>query len=169
MGLALISDTVDVSKTGSAIGWQAIGMFAGTSLGPSLGGIVFDTAGHFAVFGMAYTVLLFDIILRFVMIEKKVASKWLPVHGALGYGTAATDVSHMVSANDFHEQVKYTRKQRSGSFMSRASTESKSLNLHVPGIFSLLKSSRLLMALWSTCTCAILMTALESVLYPRHT
>ena len=53
--------------------WQAIGMFVGTILGPSLGGLFYDLVGHYAVFASAYLVLLVDVILRFVMVERKVA------------------------------------------------------------------------------------------------
>ncbi|KAK3081186.1 hypothetical protein LTR53_020486, partial [Teratosphaeriaceae sp. CCFEE 6253] len=47
-------------------------------LAPLLGGVVFAAAGYYAVFAMAFGLIVLDVILRLFMIEKKIAVRWLP-------------------------------------------------------------------------------------------
>lgn len=59
VGLALVADTMGASNVGSTMGWQSIAMFVGAISGPPLAGIVFEQAGHYAVFAMAYALFGF--------------------------------------------------------------------------------------------------------------
>ncbi|KAG9986991.1 MFS general substrate transporter, partial [Aureobasidium melanogenum] len=78
VGLALLQDTVGSESIGQAMGYVGIAMSLAYLLGPLLGGIVFERAGYYAVFAMAFALLGIDAILRLLMIEKSVASKWVP-------------------------------------------------------------------------------------------
>lgn len=77
VGLALLVDTVGPDDIGQAMGYVGMSMSLAILLAPLLGGIVFDLAGYYAVFAMAFGLIALDIVLRLVMIEKKSAAKWL--------------------------------------------------------------------------------------------
>jgi MFS family permease len=158
VGLALLSDTMGASNCGEAMGWQGVGRFVGALLGPSLGGIVYDFAGHYAVFGMAFAVLLFDIVLRFAMIERKVAEQWISFPETISYhATDSTD-----SLGDERPQSPCDILKSPATEPSRNSL-SDILGGHATGVGLLLSSSRILAALWTYFACSVIMTALESV------
>ncbi|KAK3713327.1 hypothetical protein LTR37_008519 [Vermiconidia calcicola] len=77
VGLALLVDTCP-DEVGQAMGYVGLSMSLAMLLAPLLGGIVFAASGYYAVFSMAFGLMVLDILLRVVMIEKKVAAKWLP-------------------------------------------------------------------------------------------
>jgi MFS family permease len=74
-------NTVGQKEIGKVMGWYAISMNAGILLGPVLGGIVFERSGYYTVFFMAFGVILLDVMLRLVLIEKKIAVIWFRVTG----------------------------------------------------------------------------------------
>jgi MFS family permease len=159
--LALLSDTMGASTTGAAMGWQSVGRFFGVILGPSLSGVVFDLYGHFAVFGMAFLVLIFDLVLRFMMIERKVADKWI-LDADKNYSTIGP--SQPPTSQVRHQNAAEERTGE-GCDGSTATDQSKK-NLacsSIPGTLDLLANPRLLMAYWATFTCSITITSLESV------
>ena len=76
------------------MGYVGMGMSVGVLAGPLLGGVVFDRAGYNAVFGMAYALVLVDIILRLLLVEKKVALRWAPQVVEMHQTTAGEDASN---------------------------------------------------------------------------
>ncbi|KAI9722180.1 MAG: hypothetical protein M1828_004863 [Chrysothrix sp. TS-e1954] len=80
-GLALLVDTVGPKHVGQYMGYLSLSLSLAILLGPLLGGVVFATAGasgYESVFAMCWALIGADIVLRVLMIEKKVAKKWLP-------------------------------------------------------------------------------------------
>lgn len=77
VGLALLVDTVGSAEVGQAMGYVGISMSLAILLAPLLGGVVFAKAGYYAVFAMAFGLIAVDVVLRLVMIEKKIAVRWL--------------------------------------------------------------------------------------------
>lgn len=75
--LALLSDTVGQNGIGQAVGIIGIPMSVGPIIGPLLGGVIYAYGGYFAVFGLMFGLLAIDAVLRLLLIEKKVARKWL--------------------------------------------------------------------------------------------
>ncbi|KAM7200162.1 Major facilitator superfamily domain containing protein [Rhypophila sp. PSN 637] len=75
VGLALLVDTVG-RDIGQAMGWVSIAMAVGLLIAPVIGGAIYDSAGYYAVFYIAFAVIFCDIVLRLVLIEKKVARQW---------------------------------------------------------------------------------------------
>ena len=75
--LALLTDTVGPAAIGQAVGVIGIPMSIGPIAGPLLGGIIYAHGGYYAVFGLMFAMLGVDAVLRLVMIEKRVAQKWL--------------------------------------------------------------------------------------------
>jgi MFS family permease len=75
--LALLSDTVGKAGIGQAVGIIGIPMSVGPIVGPLLGGVIYAHGGYYAVFGLMFAMLAVDAVLRLVMVEKRVAQKWL--------------------------------------------------------------------------------------------
>ncbi|RYC65439.1 hypothetical protein CHU98_g778 [Xylaria longipes] len=76
VGCALLVDTMG-SKVGLAMGYINISMSIGLLLAPVIGGVVYNNAGYYAVYYVAFGVVGLDIALRLIMIEKKVARRWI--------------------------------------------------------------------------------------------
>ena len=75
--LALLTDTVGAAGIGQAVGIIGIPMSIGPIVGPLLGGVIYAHGGYYGVFGLMFAMLGVDTLLRLVMIERKVAQKWL--------------------------------------------------------------------------------------------
>lgn len=72
VGSALLVDTMD-KAIGVAMGYVGISMSVGLLIAPAIGGAVYNAAGYYAVYYIAFGVVAVDILLRLFMIEKKVA------------------------------------------------------------------------------------------------
>ncbi|CAN6609526.1 hypothetical protein TRVA0_004S01332 [Trichomonascus vanleenenianus] len=71
VGLSVIADTADPDKVAYLMSFPGIGMSLGVFFGPLFGGIIYQNAGYYAVWYVCFGVLVFDVILRLLMIEKK--------------------------------------------------------------------------------------------------
>ncbi|KAI1851116.1 hypothetical protein JX266_003781 [Neoarthrinium moseri] len=76
VGCALLVDTME-SAVGVAMGYVSVAMSVGLLIAPTIGGAVYAAAGYYAVYYIAFGVVLVDILLRLLMIEKKVAKQWI--------------------------------------------------------------------------------------------
>ncbi|KAL2815342.1 major facilitator superfamily domain-containing protein [Aspergillus granulosus] len=76
-GLALLTDSVPLDNLGQTIGYQGSAIALGFLFGPLLGGLVYDKAGYEAVFGMSFALVGLDLIMRVLVVEKKVAGRWI--------------------------------------------------------------------------------------------
>ena len=79
--LALLVDTVGSDRVGEFMGYVGASLSLAILLAPVLGGVVGDKGGYEPVFAMCAGLIAVDIILRVLMIEKKVAVKWLGEDG----------------------------------------------------------------------------------------
>lgn len=170
MGLALLADTVPQNQLAQATGWVSLGMSLGILIAPLLGGVVFDRAGYNAVFGMAYALIGLDIVLRLLLVEKKVAVRWLPEaptgtnpeardtsnETVVGESTTKPDADVEKSASE-KPAVEATIAGEDGAHRSRRRDS-------LPPVLSLLYSRRLLAALVCSLIQAALVTAFDSVL-----
>ncbi|KAH0271348.1 MFS general substrate transporter, partial [Aureobasidium melanogenum] len=152
VGLALLQDTVGSESIGQAMGYVGIAMSLAYLLGPLLGGIVFERAGYYAVFAMAFALLGIDAILRLLMVEKSVASKWGPK--AL---EVTADAEHKGSADDH----KADRGCHTPEVEIPAVAHERR---RLPRVFSLLSSYRLDAALFGCFISASLLTSFDSIL-----
>lgn len=76
VGLALLVDTVG-RDIGYSMGYVSIAMSVGLLISPVIGGSVYAAAGYYAVYYIAFAIVVCDVFLRLVLIEKKVARQWL--------------------------------------------------------------------------------------------
>jgi MFS family permease len=75
------------------MGYIAAATSIGSLAGPLLGGLLYAQAGYYAVFAMGFAIIGFDIVLRFLMIEKSAAEQW------------ATSDQLTVSTNPYEENT----------------------------------------------------------------
>lgn len=75
-GLALLADTMG-KDIGYAMGYIGIAMSIAFLVAPVIGGAVYGAAGYYAVYYVAFWVIFCDVVLRLVLIEKKVARRWI--------------------------------------------------------------------------------------------
>ncbi|KAF2770280.1 MFS general substrate transporter [Teratosphaeria nubilosa] len=190
VGLALLVDTVGSDEVGQAMGYVGLGMSLAILLAPLLGGIVFDKAGYYAVFAMAFGLIGLDIILRLAMVERKIAVRWLPkvapveeqkieTHGDAGNNqfreTGDNDAPssdskpEAVLASDLAATEKHS--EPSAAPESLEPTQPPIRHTRFPPVIYLLSSRRLLNALWASLMQASLLTAFDSILplYVRDT
>lgn len=136
VGVALMADTVGRDGLGQAIGYLSMAASVGTLTGPLLGGVLYEKCGYYSVFGLAFGLIGLDILLRFLLIERKDAVKWL-----------APETRPLVSAQS----------------EAYASTDLPSKGV-LERMSFLVSSSRLLVALWGNFVVALFLSSFDSVL-----
>jgi hypothetical protein len=120
-----------------------------------LGGIVFAQAGYYAVFGMTFALVAVDIVLRLLMIEVKVAANYATDENL------ARETDAPVAADVKHEEIPTE---------ILAVAEDTKIARRLPSMVTLLRSPRLLSALFGCLVQAILYTSFDGVLpiYVNH-
>ncbi|KAH6674853.1 MFS transporter-like protein [Halenospora varia] len=155
VGLALLVDTAGKEQVGETMGYVCISLTLGMFLSPVLGGIVYEKAGYMAVMGLAFGLLALDIVLRLIMIEPKHAEKlWR-------HSTNRDDSSSHQSAK---EKTSATEYGESNEDLSRIPDTQVQNN--TPSFFTLLRSRRLIAALWGTMIQSLLLTSFDAILPP---
>ncbi|KAL1888703.1 hypothetical protein Sste5346_009409 [Sporothrix stenoceras] len=89
VGLALLADTMG-RRIGLAMGYVAISLSGGLLFAPLIGGAVYAGSGYYAVYYVAFGLIVLDILLRLLLIEKKIARKWIKEEDLVA--DTATDV-----------------------------------------------------------------------------
>lgn len=158
VALALLADTVKKEESAKAIGYVSVAMTLGVLFGPMIGGIVYERSGYFPVFGVTFGVIGFDIILRLLLVEKKVAARWYePTESGAPLNPLTTNPLH----NQPHGSTTLAEKNDSITNTHASMPRSKR---RLPPILTLLKSKRVLAAWWGTFAGAITMTALDTTI-----
>jgi MFS family permease len=170
VGLALLADTVPQEQLAQASGWLSLGMSLGILLAPLLGGVVFDHAGYDAVFGMAYALIGFDIILRLLLVEKKVAARWITETLGNNSAVASDELSQGKTANATPTNETTESDPEKAAPIASGPPEIDAADFRqrrrdrLPPVLSLLYSRRLWAALVCAFLQATLMTSFDSVL-----
>ena len=185
VGLALLVDTVGDEQIGQAMGYIGFAMKMGILLGPLLGGVVFQRSGYFAVFGLGFAFIGFDIALRMIIIEQKVAVQW-------DDPTAVNDSERTTKADEIqlqtisespreaderaHDAIAPISLHQRGYIPNAAANEVEpeqepetlerplGRRWKLPPFIALLTSRRLLATLWACVVQATLLTSFDSVL-----
>ncbi|KAK7205669.1 MFS transporter-like protein [Myxozyma melibiosi] len=148
VGLALVSDSFSEEHIGKMMGIIGTGMSLGTFLGPFLGGIVYDRAGYYAVFGVCFGIIAVDIFLRFFMLEKKDLYRFQSE-------SAVADNESNVDESNVADRVT----DKDASDQSTSAPQSK-----VPAVIRLLGNKRMLNGLFLTIIIGWVLTGLETTL-----
>ena len=160
VGLALLVDTVGHETVGQAMGYVALAMSVAVLVAPLLGGIVYARAGYYAVYCMVFGLLVLDIFLRVVLVEKKVAKQW--DRSTTQTSPVEAEKSQSISPNDQDS----AGNPLAGSIYESPDSDRPKKSKH--SIVLLLTSRRLLAALYCTLTQSTLLTAWDAVL-PLYT
>ena len=195
VGQALLVDTVGQKDIGQTLGWVSLSMTVGILLAPLLGGVVYNKAGYYAIYYMAFGLIALDIFLRLALIEKKVARQWIeedatdlegmssPEQGSDGgenyeekTANASSDPGQPFSTENSQDKVasspecKTTQAHPSEIHPPPPVSTSRPPSKYPP-VLTLLASTRLLVALWAIIVQGTLMTAFDSVvpLYVQET
>ena len=140
--LALLTDTVGPAGIGQAVGVIGIPMSIGPIVGPLLGGVIYAHGGYYAVFGLMFAMLGVDAVLRLVMIEKRVAQKWLEAEAVQ---PDTSDVRLTPCPKPF--DTSHTTIGNGDETTNEASPSSQILHHHLPTNLRLLLSFRMLVGL----------------------
>lgn len=177
VGLALLVDSVPKNRIGQATGWTSTALTLGILLGPLIGGIVYDKAGNYAVFGICYGLVVIDIIFRLAIIEVKDAKKWLSKDVSSSQMADQSIAASQLSASPAQEDpataiasssnlpnkdpgaLEQGAKNKSG----RAADDAFALTGR-NGILGLLKKPRLVCAVFGTLMQAATQTAFDAIL-----
>lgn len=157
-GLALLTDNVEHTETGQCLGYVTAAMDAGTLLGPLAGGIVYDKAGYYAVYKMAFALIGLDIVLRLVLIEKRTAGKYM---------TSIESSSHdpllpqLASPDDIGSRNSYSTNNAKNA--SLKSDQRSIWKRRLPPFLWLLGSRRLLVAMLASTVWGFLTTSFDAV------
>lgn len=159
VGLALLADTVGKERAGQSMGYVAMAYSISALLAPLLGGIVYDKAGYYAVFAMAFGMIALDIFLRLLLIEKKHAKRWLT-------GTEqAAPISNTASAPEPTAEYEMDPKHSTGvdptTVPEDDTIETKKA---LPPILILLKSRRMQATFWASTIDAMILTGFDVTL-----
>lgn len=182
VGLALLVDTVGQRNIGHAMGYVFISLSLAFPMAPLLGGLVYDHGGYYEVFAMSFGLLGLDIILRLVLIEKKIAAQW-QVEQQPQEQSTLVDARPATSAPEVDENatVTETRPEKASEVSAPAPAPAASATPapvteptvgqgrkakwsdRLPPVITLLKSRRLLNALWCSLVEAGVFAGFESV------
>lgn len=144
VGLALMADTFRPTEIGQMVALVSLSFTLAELVAPLLGGIVFNKGGYFPVFYMSFGMIIIDIILRALLVEKKIAKQWLVTEEPINNQSSTIN-----PAAESHQLV--------------TSGEPSPLKKRYP-IMVLLSSRRLWSALWLSLFQCVLLTAFEATL-----
>ncbi|KAJ5266028.1 hypothetical protein N7524_007046 [Penicillium chrysogenum] len=84
-GLTLLVDSIESHGLGPWIGFGLSGMSFGVLVSPTLGGIVYEHAGFYSVFIMGLCVVLVNLVLILLMIDRKTAANYVGQNDPTNY------------------------------------------------------------------------------------
>lgn len=163
VALAMMADTVSEDEVGQAIGYVGVAMSLGVLVAPLIGGVVYERSGYYAVFGVTFAVIGFDILLRLVLIEKKLAAKWKePVIAAVEQPSTGGESEEVSKSTAILE--------KEAAVATLAAPNDTKPKRKLPSMLILLKSRRILVAVWGNLVGAMTFTALDTTLplYVNH-
>ncbi|KAF3481933.1 uncharacterized protein GIQ15_04692 [Arthroderma uncinatum] len=154
IGLVLIVDNVAQERIGEAMGYTTIGMTAGGLLGPVIGGVGYDFIGYYGVFVLPTVLIIFDIILRLAMIERRA------INQPLG-DEPAEDTEHDTHGTSPDLDPAFRSQQ--DEIARLIPTRSRGVNNgKKAGVLLLLRSPRLLVSLLSALMLSLILTSMET-------
>ncbi|KAL9113783.1 MAG: hypothetical protein Q9227_002228 [Pyrenula ochraceoflavens] len=167
VGLALLVETFDSKKVGMAMGYVGLAMSLAILTAPLLAGVVYSTGGYYPVFGMLFGLIAVDVLLRVLMVERKVAERWMDFSQprcseANEAAITDTTVASVPAEGPSHEPKELPATNPSENPTSDASNHNT--RSRVPPVILLLKSPRLVAALFASLITALLTTSFDSTL-----
>lgn len=167
-GAALLVDRFEEDALGNALGYFAMSTVAGTVSGPLLGGVLYEHAGYYAPFGLAFGFLAVDLALRVMIIET--AEDQIPsehtdmecprIPGDKDSPAAATAAAGREGGNTSSPRDKTSNDREFRNSSSPSSCQSTNYK----AVLALLRSPRMALALTVYSVVSTAITAFDSVL-----
>ncbi|KAL8684923.1 MAG: hypothetical protein Q9224_006064, partial [Gallowayella concinna] len=167
VGLALLVDTVGRDNIGQWMGTALSSSSFGLIVSPLLGGIVYAKAGYMSVFAMALALIVLDIVMRLVMIEKKTAAKYKPLDTVTSEnGFYGTFTSEEVSEQERTDGSSYKPQDglENAPLLSDGAQSQAPPRSKMPTILVLLGMPRLLAAIYGIFVNVSILAAFDGVL-----
>ncbi|TAQ85206.1 hypothetical protein B7494_g6472 [Chlorociboria aeruginascens] len=186
VGLVLLADTVGQKNIGSWMGTALSSSSFGVIISPLLGGVVYNRAGYTAVFAMAMSLIVVDIGMRIFMIEKRTAAKYLTKEPTITdtrnfttftnsntNGHTSESISPRIDANEdssssisnsYAETDALLGGQENGTPRSKRNPKVNGGSTQPPAVVSLLKSPRVLAAIYGIFVNVSILAAFDVVL-----
>ncbi|RAH43812.1 MFS transporter [Aspergillus brunneoviolaceus CBS 621.78] len=146
---ALLVDTVAEEQLGHAMGYMSMGMTIGNLIGPLIGGAVYEHAGYYSVFIVAFVLISLDLGLRLLIIERTHAPE--PVRGGSGRGPSLADPAREPAEQPEDES-------------EPAAPPALQSHTGLQGLWRLFSSPRILVVLWTCLVISIVISAFDSAL-----
>ena len=164
------------------MGFVLSGMNLGALVGPFIAGALYENIGYYAVFAVVLGVLVFDTILRLIMIEKRTAAQWLvekdssdPISNEEAHlpQDISADSPNAVYPSDSIDSAvvdgqpctPYISSNESSPLLAKAPPKSKSwFRRAFPAMSVLLSSPRLMTAVYGCFTHTTLIAAFDAIL-----
>ena len=173
-GPGLIVDTVGKQDVGEVMGYLALSFNVALLVGPTIGGVVFKQCGYSPIFALAFAVVVVDLVLRLLLVDQKTASKWKK-------DESKRNSNYWTWSHNEQGQpmIAETAKMRSIARLSwrasifveapppyslRPSLPPPTPPKHRSPILTLLRSRRLLTALWATVVNGVIVCSFDAVL-----
>ena len=168
VGLALLVDTVGRDNIGQWMGTALSSSSFGLIVSPLLGGIVYAKAGYMSVFAMALALIVFDIGMRLVMIEKKKAAQYKPLDALTPengfYGTFTHERSPVHEPSNGSTQPRKPQDDSQAPLLPNEPQKTATGQSKMPVILILLGIPRLLAAIYGIFVNVSILTAFDGVL-----
>ncbi|OAL31744.1 hypothetical protein AYO20_08137 [Fonsecaea nubica] len=161
VALALLADTVSEQESGQAIGYVSLATSLGVLVSPLIGGVVYERSGYYAVFGVTFAVIGFDIVLRLALIEKKIAARWLEPETTSDQPISTAPLQQDIELDDRNNSTAVAEKNATTAVAEPSVTRPKR---KLPSILILLKSRRILVAFWGNLVGSMTFTAIDTTL-----
>ncbi|KEF54529.1 uncharacterized protein A1O9_09696 [Exophiala aquamarina CBS 119918] len=163
VALALLADTVKQDEVGKALGYVSVAMTLGVLFGPMIGGIVYERLGYYPVFAVTFGVIGLDILLRLLLVEKKIAAKWIEPAPIPIQIQSAPSINDRIAPGQLEASSAVSEKNTTIA-ATRAAAANSRPKRRLPSMLILLKSRRLLAAFWGSLATSITMTALDTTI-----
>jgi MFS family permease len=132
-------------------------MSVGLILGPVLGGVIYQTRGYYAAFGLAFSFIGLDLVLRIILVEKKIAVR---------YAVASLPNAEEITSIKLTPST-VTNTNETPTPPPTAAGRQNTQACKIPTVIRILKYPRLLTALFSSFVQALILSAFDATL-PLH-
>ncbi|KAG9242662.1 MFS transporter-like protein [Calycina marina] len=186
VGIALLVDTVGEKDIGQVLGYISLSMSLGILVAPLLGGVLYEKSGYYSVFYVAFALIAVDIALRLILVEKKIARQWLKDGDTSSLAKDEPQKNTSSDANSPETEkegsadgLRVDRNTAQGPLDEKCSETAgrcpsdvaspppivmATRGSNYPPVLTLLKSRRLLAALWGCTVQGSLLTSIDSVI-----
>ncbi|GES60470.1 MFS transporter [Aspergillus terreus] len=160
IGVVLLVDTVGSVCLGQYLGYLSFGLAGGMPTGPLLGGVLYEKAGYYSVFIIAFVLIGMDAIVCAIMIETRHDGRDEETDHEVKAGLPTQDCCEMIGPNGEHSGK--CRSVHTNTVLSDMDQARR--DVRRPATLYLITSPRIVICMWNYCLTAILSTAFDAVL-----